>query len=161
MKSPLFKTQTIAQKGFTLVETIVYAALFVIILGAIINSVFVLSTSYRHVKNVKNAQMSALTAMDRISREIRQANSVNGSGTSYNTPSGSLALDTGEEFYLSNGKIMMEQNNVSQGALTANSVQVGTLTFRPISTGNSEGIKIEMTIEDKNFYNTVMLRGSY
>jgi len=148
-------------KGFTLVETLVYAALFVILLGAIINSTFLLSTSYRHVKDVKNAQMSALVAMDRISREIRQASTINGAGTSYNIPSGSLLLDTGAEFFLADGKIMMEQNNVSQGALTTNNVQVGTLMFRRIDTGNSQGVKIEMTIENKNFYNTVMLRGSY
>jgi type II secretory pathway pseudopilin PulG len=148
-------------KGFTLVETLVYAALFVILLGAIINSTFLLSTSYRHVKDVKNAQMSALVAMDRISREIRQASTINGAGTSYNIPSGSLLLDTGAEFFLTDGKIMMEQNNVSQGALTTNNVQVGTLMFRRIDTGNSQGVKIEMTIENKNFYNTVMLRGSY
>jgi len=149
------------KKGFTLVETVVYASLFVILLGAIINSVFILSSSYRYIKDVKNAQMSALAAMDRMSREIRQANTINGSGTSYNTPSGSLLLDTGAEFFLLDGKIMMEQNNVSQGALTTSNIQVGILTFRRIATGNSEGVKIEMTIENKNFYNTVMLRGSY
>lgn len=160
MKSLLPK-QNSKHKGFTLAETIVYSALFVVILGAIINSVFILSTSYRHIRDVKNAQMSALTAMDRMSREIRKASSISGGGTSYNTPSGTLTLNTGAEFFLSNGKIMMEQNNVSQGALTASDMQVGTLTFRHISTGNSEGVKIEMTIENKNFYNTVMLRGSY
>lgn len=158
-----------AQRGFTLVEIIVYSAIFVLLLGAIVNSVILLSNSYERIKLTKNVQSSGLTAMDRITRDVRSASGVSGTSTVYNVPGGALALiipDSGGgadtfRYYLSGGRVLLDKNGVLFGPLTADSVNVSSLVFRPVTTGNSSGVKIEMTIEQANFYNTAMLRNSY
>lgn len=156
-------------KGFTLVEIILYAAIAVVLLGAIVNSGLLLTNSYRKIKDVKNIQMSGLSAMSIMTRSIKSSQSIDGSGTAYGTANGSLLLrntDSGgvahtTKFYLSGGKILMDKDGVYFGPLTVGDVAITSLLFRQINTGNSVGVKIEVIIDGKNFYNTAMLRGSY
>ncbi len=156
-------------KGYTLVEIVIYASLFIVLLGAITSASSLLTKSYRQIRSVKNTQMSALSAMDQMTRNIRQANSVDGSGTLYGSANGSLLLRSVDsygtahtvKFYLSGGQVLMEKDGVYFGPLTDARTSVTSFLFRQIDTGNSAGVKIEMTIGGKNFYNTVMLRGSY
>lgn len=157
------------KKGYTLIEVILYSALFVLLLGAIVNAGLLLSRSYSEIKSERNVQMSALSVMDQMTRHIRTAESIDGSGTAYGTSNGSLLLrstDTGGTahtvtLYLSGGRVQMSKEGAVFGPLTDASISVSSLVFRHIVTGNSEGVKIEMTIDGRNFYNTVMLRGSY
>jgi len=136
-----------------------------------------LSNSYRNLKAVRDVESSAVTAMNRMTREIKGASSVDGTGTSYNTSSGSLLLNTTDssnqattiKFYLSNGAIMMDKGGSYFGPLTGSTVNVTSLIFRPINASSSQAVKIEMNIQsndqrniiNKNFYNTAILRGSY
>lgn len=157
------------KKGFTLVEIVLYAALVVILLGAIVNAGLLLSKSYRSIKSLKNTQTSALSTMDLLTRNIREAQSVDGSGTVYGSANGSLLLRNSDtngvshtvKFYLSGGKVLMDKDGSLFGPLTDSRVTVTSLLFRQIDTSNSLGVKIEMTIDGKKFYNTMMLRGSY
>jgi type II secretory pathway pseudopilin PulG len=148
-------------KGYTLVETLIYAALLVVILSAVVTTTIMLSTSYRAVKSAKNTENAALSAMDQMTRNIRSASIVNGTQTYYNATSGSLLLDSGVRFYLSGNQVMEDKSGTVFGPLTESVATVNSLVFRPLNTGNSTGVKIEMNIDGKNFYNTVMLRGSY
>lgn len=156
-------------RGYTLVETIVYAALFVVLMAAIVNSTILLSSSYSAIKEVKNTQNAALSVMDQMTRHIRASESIDGAGTFYNTSSGSVLLNTVDEggqvrtvkFYLTGDRIMMDKDGAVFGPLTQNVVEVDSFVLRPIDTGNSIGVKIELQINGERFYNTVMLRGSY
>ena len=70
--------------GYTLVEIIVYAALLVVLLGAIVNSMVLLTSSYKSIKAGRNTENAALSAMDQMTRDIRSSSSVNGASTVYN-----------------------------------------------------------------------------
>ncbi len=157
------------KKGYTLVEIIIYASLFAILLAAIMNSSSLLTRSYRQIRTVKNTQMSALSAMDQMTRHIRQSESIDGSETVYGVAVGSLLLRSTDsvgvahtvKFYLRGETVMMDKDGVLFGPLTDGKTTVTSLIFRQIDSGNSVGVKIELTLGGKNFYNTVMLRGSY
>ena len=55
------------------------------------------------------------------------------------------------------------------GNLVMENISPASLIFRRIATANSEAVKIELTVQDtsststktENFYNTVILRGTY
>jgi len=157
------------KRGYTLVETLIYAALFVVLMGAIVNSTLLLSSSYQAIRSVKNTQNAALSAMDQMTRYIRAAESIDGTGTFYNASSSAVMLTSVDEggdihtvrFYRSNNRIMMDKDGSVFGPLTQNAVSVNSFVLRPIDTGNSIGVKIELEINGEYFYNTVMLRGSY
>ena len=104
-----------------------------------------------------------------MTRNIKAASAVVGASTVYNVPAGSLALTVPDEdgddhtvrFYVSNARVYMDKDGAVFGPLTSDVVNVGSLVFRPINTGNSIGVKIELQIENEYFYNTVILRGFY
>ncbi len=164
-------------KGFSLVETVVYLGLLIVLLVAIIDSTVLLAKNYRNVKAVRSIENSAISSMDRMVREIRNAKSIDGAQTTYNSSPGSLKLNTTDtsgtaqtlRFYLSGGKVIMERNGISIGQLTTSNAVVSSLIFRAISTSTSDAIKIEISIESgtttsyvtKNFYETAILRNSY
>jgi len=152
------------KKGFTLIETLFYISLSVVLLGVIINSVVLLSSSYRSIKAVKDVEASGLVIMNQIINTSHAAVSVNAVGTSYNIENGSLALNTvssdttshTNKFYLSDGKVFKDIDGSHVVPLSFDGVSVESLVFRPIHTGNSTGVKIELTIEGKHFYDTIL-----
>lgn len=161
-------------KGYSLVETLVYVLIFTILFGTIVTVTVLLSNSYRNIKALRDIESSAIATMNRMGREIKNSNTVDGTGTVYNVSPGSLLLDTASstedvKFYLSSGKIMLQEGTATIGALTLDSVTVTSLIFKPIVSTSSEAVKVEMTLEarggkgtiSKNFYTTAVLRGSY
>ena len=169
--------------GYSFVEVIIYLALLVILLLAIINGTLLLAQNYRNVKAVRDIESSAIDSMDRMTREIHNAISVNGTQTTYYTSPGSLMLNTTDtsnnaitlRFYLQGGKVLMDRNGVFVGPLTESDVTASSLIFRSITSSTSVAVKIEMTLQAsstqqtasgtgaiiKNFYDTAVLRGSY
>jgi Tfp pilus assembly protein PilW len=169
----------ISAKGFTLVETLVYLALFVLIIGALVNCVVILGNSYRNVQSVQAIESSAIASMDRIIREARESTSIDTVNSTFGVSSNPvLALNSVNasgtavaiKFSLSGGRIRLSENSVDLGPLTAADVEVSSLVFRQYTTSNSSAIKVEMTLSSastsgmyfsKNFYGTAVLRGSY
>lgn len=172
--------QMLSQKGFTLVESMIYLAILVFLLVGVVNAVITLTSMYRKVRVVKSVESSAVVLMDRIIRETRNATSIYSAQTSWNISNGSLALNTTDSagsasiirFYIatSTARAMLEENGVNLGPLTDSNVRVSSLVFRSYSTTTSSAVKIEMTLESastsplyvsRNFYGTAVLRGSY
>lgn len=167
------------KKGFTLVETLIYMAILVVMLAAIVNSVLVLTTHYRSVKNTREMEDSAITAFERMTRDIRDADGYVASSTVLNVANGSLSLieqdvasgqSTTTDYYVEDSHIMVRENGVVLGPLTKDSIEATSLIFRRIDTGNSIAFKIELSVQtnqaapnvvSKNFYSTVVMRGSY
>jgi Tfp pilus assembly protein PilW len=165
------------KRGYSLIEALVYAALAVLILGAIISSILIFNTTLRTVKVVRDLDNSSYISMDRMTREIRNSESLDNAASIYNATSGVLTLNTTDQanspikikFYLSNGILMMDRANSPIGPLSLSSVRVNSLIFRPIISTSSQAVKIEMEIQatstnfnsSKKFYNTIILNGSY
>ncbi len=173
-------TQKNSKRGVSIVETLVYIALFTMLLIGIVQGLYTLTASYKNVRVYRSIELAAISAMDRMTRDIRSATSINTSQTSYNVSQGALSLSTYDSsgnpltvrYYLATttARIMLEENGVSLGPITPNDVAVDSLIFKSYSTTTSSAIKIEIIISNststpvdfsQNFYGTAILRGTY
>ncbi len=154
------------KNGYSVIEILVYLAIFTSISALVIN-LFITILSSLNVTNANRRLVEAgQISMDRISREIRQAQSIDASSTS-----DSLILngDNLINFRKENNELNLYKNGSLEGSLISDDVSVINLVFRPISTVESQAVKIEMNIsyskggytKSENFYNTIVLRGGY
>ncbi len=166
-----------SKKGFSLVETIIYIGLLVLVLVAIMNMTLSMARAYGYFKLSRHVQTSAINALDRMVRDIRNAQSVNVGQSTLGTSPGVLTLITTSatgtaqtlQFYVATSTLRVKQDGGDVGPLTLSDVSVSSLIFRQISTGISQAVKIELTLSTgsgsttrtANFYDTAILRDSY
>jgi type II secretory pathway pseudopilin PulG len=173
-----FKIEQNKSKGFTIVELIVYLGILVLMLVAVVQSVVLLTSSYRNVKAIRDIEVSGMYIMDRMTRDIRSADSVSTIDSVFNTSPGTVVVSatdsttggsTTTKFTVENNMLHVYRNTTLLGPLNRQSTTVTNLAFRRIVTPVSSAIKIELTLSaasttspiSKNFYNTIVLRGSY
>jgi type II secretory pathway pseudopilin PulG len=161
------------RKGFSLVETVVYIGMVIVILVALVNMLLSMSRAYGYLKYSRHLQSSATASVDRMARDIRNSVSIDVVQSTLDSNPGILTLNTTTEagaaqtfqYYISSGVIHVKQDGVDLGPLTLPDVTVNSLIFRKIETGISQAVKIEMTLtagtRTANFYDTAILRGSY
>ena len=159
-------------KGFSIIEIIIYLAIFTIISTVVINSFIIVLASFSTIKNNQNILNSGTIAMDRMSYEIRQAKSIDVINSTFSSDTGVLCLkdESGTscitKFNKNGNTLNLFQNNVLVGNLLASNIILNKLMFNRISTTNSEAVKIKMEIQDvhgkiETFYDTVVVRGGY
>ncbi len=163
--------------GFSLVETLFYVSIMVLVLALSVSAAYSLTNSYRRLQSAWVIESAAAAALERITRETRDALSVGLSESLFDVSPGRLALNTTREdgatttiqFLLDNQTVRVREADVDAGPLTPARVRVTRLLFRRIIGLNSQAIKVEITLESgqgsslesKNFYSTVVMRGSY
>jgi len=163
-------------KGFSIMEIIIYLAIFTTISIVVINSFIIILSSFKTIRSNHDLLDSGSIAMEKISREIRQAKSTD----LINTTNTALWLNSTD----SSGsdavvKIIKESNALNLyrststpnllGNILSSNIIVNSISFDHISTINSEGLKIKIVLQDiriktrptATFYDTVILRGGY
>ncbi|MDZ4786572.1 MAG: prepilin-type N-terminal cleavage/methylation domain-containing protein [bacterium] len=164
-------------RGFSLVETIVYIVILLLVLVVVVNALALLTRSFRTIQSTQTIESTAQIAMERMTRDIRDALSINVTQSTLGTSPGQLTINTQDEagtattikFFLSGQAIRIAVSDTDIGPLSNASARVTNLVFRSISSTQSNAVKIEMTVESgqgasykvKNFYSTVVMRGSY
>ena len=150
-------------KGFSLIELILYIGLASLILGAI--TYFIIMVLEARVKNQTIAEVSGqgVSAMQVISQAVRNAEDVN--SPVKGNESDSLSLDVYEStddptvFDLSNGKLWIKEGLEDPVELTNSRVIVSDFTIKNVSKNNRQKtIRIQFTIthlnpENKNEFN--------
>lgn len=166
------------KNGYSIVEILVYLAIFTALSILVINSFIVVLGSFSATRTNRDLLESGSTAMERISREIRQAESVDIVNSVFNSSPGALQLNSTDssgaamimKFNVGTGGVLnMYKDGVLTGSLLGQNVSATSLIFRRIVTTNGEAIKIELTLQDtvgklnklENFYDTIILRGAY
>jgi len=156
---------------------IVYVALIALLFIALVAVESQISTSERRARAFLDINSAAVSAFSRFSRDIRRASSIDTVNSTLSASSGKLALimkksdgtnDT-TTFYLSSGKVKVDENGVYTGDITQENMEVSNLTFWKFSMGTSTAVRIELTLAPDatttvpalNFYGTYVLRGSY
>jgi type II secretory pathway component PulJ len=168
--------QTRQQKGYSVIELVIYLALFALLSIAIINALIIAMKSFAEVKTMRTLASTASLTMERMSREIRGAQSIDTAGSTFDVSPGVLTLNTQDGagvarvvvFDISSGALRLKENGAVTGTLTDASQQISNLVFRKITTPVGTAVKIEMTITNtngvvitRNFYDTVVVRGEY
>lgn len=167
---------TMRQKGFSLVEMIIYIAFFAVLSLVAMQATLTIMRSFYVIRLTQTINQSATVALERMSREIRNAYDVDDVASVFGVNPGSLTLRTEDasganttiEFFVSNNQLRIREGGVDKGVLLAKNVTVTNLVFRDITTLHSRAVKIEMTLRntragdtrDLVLYDTIVLRGT-
>lgn len=161
-------------KGFTLVEMIIYIAVIGLMFSVTTNTIVSFTQSYRHLSVLRSLDRSAITILERMTRDIRNANSINTGQSVFVTNPGILSvvhtsgsLSTTTRYYTQSGQMRLDVNGAYVGPLTLNNATVSNLVFQQM-TGTSTAIRIDLTLQatsggvtrTKPFHATVILKGS-
>lgn len=165
------------QNGYSLVEIIVYLAIFSAISVLVINSFIVVASSFSATRTNRDLLESGSKSIERMAREIRQATSVDVTNSVLATSPGVLQLNSVDssgtavliKFNVLNGALNMYEGGNLVGNILGQNITASSLIFRRISSANGEAVKIELTLTDSiskdsqtaNFYDTIILRGKY
>lgn len=165
------------KNGYSIVEILVYLAIFTTMSIMVINYFIVVLGSLHTTRANRDLLESGATSMERIAREVRQADSVDIVNSTLSSSPGALQLNSTDssgnpmiiKFSVTNGALNLYEDGSLIGNLLSENISVTTLVFRRIVTANGEAVKIELTLQStdsddsqsENFYNTIILRGGY
>ncbi len=146
-------------KGFTLIEVLIYLAIVGIALSSFV--AFVMQISDVKAKNyvMEEAQANARIALDIISRKIKSANGVNTALSTFDADPGELSLSMSDSsknptvFNLTedDGILQITQGADDPVAITSDEVKITSLVFTNLSAGSDfENIRIQLTVEYNN-----------
>ena len=149
------------QKGFTLLETLIYIAVLAIIMGAI--------TSYFlwAIKSSIKSQVMGETldntrrTMEIMISEIREAEGIYTETSSFGSHPGQLSLETTKyvptderrtyiDFYISDGRLALKKESQDSIYLTSERVEVTNLVFSQIVSGAAFSIQIDLQVNWKD-----------
>lgn len=162
------------QRGYTLVETLVYLAIFIIMSLIIVSLILSVLESNKYVKPSSSLSRSAVSVLEVMSKEIRGARSIDITNSIFATTTGSLQLNSVDsngnqrlvKFYLASASISIMENGVFFGPLSTADVVVTGLIFNLATSTADSLLKIELDLTAGNgkyqktekFYNSVKLR---
>jgi type II secretory pathway pseudopilin PulG len=148
------------QKGFTLLEAIIYIAL----IGFVLTSVTMFS--YEFVTGqAKAAALEAVAregrfANSRMAIEVRSAASIDVASSTFGSHPGELTLETDDAgtdptvFSVTDGTLYIQQGAGPQLALTSSAVNVTDFTVDNLSSGTkTKAVRISLTLEYVNVGN--------
>ncbi len=166
------------KRGYSLIEIVVYIAIFSLLSIAVINSLIVTMKSFSASRTNRDLQENGFSAMERMSREVRGAISVSAITTgAIGGAKGDITLNTTDQsgtaktvrFTVSGNALQLYENGSLSGNLTGGNSQVTDLVFNQITIGTETAIKITISIKDlrspsgatETFYDSIIMRGSY
>ena len=169
MMKPDFKNES----GFSLVESIIYLAIFVMLSTLLIDSLLLMSRTYNVTRVNRDLLDSVNVPLERMTRDIRGATAVVVGNSTFATSPGKLTIrnadSSTESFALVSNAIQFTDTTGTTNNLTGSQIVVDSLVFRNISTAQGSAVKIEITEHSLRSPNaqalsvsdTVALRGSY
>lgn len=160
------------KKGFTLVEIIVYIALFGIIVSVILNVILFIFGMNKKITSYSQVNSDALSAMERIVYEVTNSEYIyaptsSASQLSLATSSYATANDdiTFLDFYVESGTLFLKQDGSGSVPLTSSNVSVSALNYSYYKNGSKDSVTINLTLQSIanpdssiNLINTVTLR---
>lgn len=173
----LLRTHQKEQSGFTLIETVLYISLFIVLSVMAMDALFQTVKAFNNLRISRDINDSSVTIMERLTRDMKSATSVDMANSSFGVPTGRLTLYTltasgtpmTVEYYIATSSLHIKENGVEQGSLMSASTHIDALEFHYITNGATVAIKTELHISSSrgvvsdvdHFYNTSVLRGSY
>ncbi|MBI5787157.1 MAG: hypothetical protein HY446_01245 [Candidatus Niyogibacteria bacterium] len=168
-----------SNRGSSLIETLLYSAILIVLSVAAINTLLAMTSVFSQARALRQVGLNAETSLERLTREARLASGINEASSVFSATSSRLVLDTVrsstdptqvlKQFYVSGGRLALQENSDPAEFLTSNKVVVGSFWVDEITALNSEAVKIILELEtapgrnqaSQTFYQSVILRGSY
>lgn len=179
------KTELIKEgdsRGFTLIEMLVYVALFGIVIGMVFNMIFFVYAMNKRIAGYTNVTADVHFAMERIVYETTNSDHIyvptsNFINYNYNaSESGQLSVATANyatanddisfiDFYVDGGTLFMKMDASSPIPLTSRNIAVTDLNVDYFLNGARESVRINLIAESLsdpsiaiNLSNTVTIR---
>ena len=148
-------------RGFTLIETLLYLALIVIFLGALLPVVLQIADTGAKNNTTQEVDAVARYASERMLYEIRNASSVNIASSSFGI---NLAASSGAMLSLANfsstlnptvfnvasGTLMITRGTSTSIGLTSSNTIVSSLIFSNHSTSTFQNIELTLVVADNS-----------
>lgn len=146
------------QSGFTLIEVLIYATIFVII-GVVISSYFIQIVNVTETsRRARESNDNASRAMNVITQEIKHATAVYTPTSVFGTNPGQLSLETTRDlpaeenttyvdFYLDDEGIYLKREGQAGELITSEKVKVTTFTFTHLTGGTDTSVQVNLTVE--------------
>lgn len=168
----VYTRREVPVRGFTLVETLVYLGVMVLVASALVTTFLSLDTTLLKNRTDRSLTESASVSLERIVRAVRSADSIDIAGSTFGISPGVLELTEGATttvFSLASGRLTMSINGANQGPLTSGAVTVEELTFTRYAGAVSELVRVALTLSavsdaassTRTFYTSAVVRGSY
>lgn len=159
------------ERGFTLVEMLVYMSVFMLIASALVITFLSFDTTLIRNKTERVLAQEARVGLEHMLLSIRHADSVDTGLSTLDSSPGELVLDGDEEtrFYVSGGILMMDIDGTTLGPITSDAVTVENITFNYQSNTATDIVRIELTLSSetkaasstRTFNAGAILRGTY
>ena len=162
--------------GFSLIEIIVYIGILTVISSVGVNTLLVVHASLAEIRVTRTMNAVSSVVMESMARTIRDAKTVDVSGSSFDVSPGVLIVvdnalpAAAHRFSIGSNRLKYQRNAEPAIDLTPPGTLASNLVFRLINASTtSQAIKMELTLEassgkattTQNFYNTIVLRNSY
>ncbi len=164
------------KKGFTLLELVMYVALFMVLSLVAFDSVVTMGKAFVAVRMNRSETSAAIAVLERVGREVRSASYLDDAASTYDVASGRLTVarssgsaTTTTSFVLTNGRITVSENGATSVPLSDPSVSVESFLVRKAAASTTRAVKIELGLRHartatstlETFSTTALLRGTY
>jgi hypothetical protein len=162
------------KRGYSITELLIYIAILTFLLIIISNILISVSKTQKALASSRRVEVSGINILERVGREVRAASTINIVSSVLGAHPGRLVLDGDDElgnprtieFYISGGQVHIMENGVDLGPLSLEGANVTDFIFRRFTGINSEGVRVELSIEsgegdsykDMNFYSAAVIR---
>ena len=148
------------QKGFTVLETVIYLSILVILLTVFVNFIWEIAYGNLKLENIEEVQENSRFAMEKITRSIQGSLSINGLDAS--SSSNTLSLHVSDKkkdpvvFDVSGGRLRMTEKGSGPYYITNNRVEVQNINFTNVAYPNTTGaVRVEITVKSKDPQNNL------
>ena len=165
-------------RGFTLIETLVYIAGVVLILGIIVDVLFYAYRWYGTVYATSRVDQVGISLVDRLINDIRSGQSVDNGSRSFSINSGSLSITTltapattmTKSYAVSGGRVTYRENVGTTQYLSPNDLYISQFRIEePLITPASSAIRFTVSIDQmtrtgtttSNYSGMAIMRNSY
>ncbi len=167
------KINTKQQFGYSIIELLIYIALFAFLSIILVQSLITVMKTYAASSKYRALQNNGELVMERLTREIRNSHEVSAISACGAT-SGTLTLastdaddtDHINTFSTAAGHIRLATDGSGASDISTNEVTVTALSFCSITTPVGKGVKSKLILMTPDatptyasFYSTVLLRG--
>lgn len=160
------------QSGYSLLELVIYIALFALLSIVLIRSLITVMKTYATASQYRTLQNNGEIIMERITRETRLGSLITTSACPTNSDSVTITQkdDSGNSqtvsFALSSGQLNLTDTDGTTALLSNAQVSVQAANFCTFSTAVGTGMKVFVSLAttatpmiQANFYSTVLIRG--
>lgn len=164
--------QSFKNRGFSLIEVLVYISILTLVLSIIIGSLITMAQIQERVIAGKAVDRSAVVALDRLLREVRLSDSIDIANSVFDVSESVLSVEREDvsgllKFYVLNDVFYLEKEGETY-QLINKKVVVEDFFVNRVSSGESEAVRINLVLSypysdgsvEQSFYVTAILRGS-